>query len=107
MQVHRDAYVYLVIDKPRDGSTARRRRDQTNRLDRPAARRNSRRVVLSLSKGRGTSAWKHTSLEDEGHEGTGEFPSWYSYVLRLPEEAVRYVVGRNVKEPSPAATTTS
>ena len=26
-------------------------------------------------------------------EGTGEFPSWYSYVLWLPEEGVRYVVG--------------
>ena len=29
-------------------------------------------------------------MEDEG---SGEFPSWYSYVLWLPEEGVRYVVG--------------
>jgi hypothetical protein len=28
-----------------------------------------------------------------GDEGTGEFPSWYSYVLWLPDEGVRYVVG--------------
>jgi hypothetical protein len=32
-------------------------------------------------------------LEDEETEGTGEFPSWYSYVLWLPEEGLRYVVG--------------
>jgi hypothetical protein len=26
-------------------------------------------------------------------EGTGEFPSWYGYILWLPEEGLRYVVG--------------
>jgi hypothetical protein len=34
-------------------------------------------------------------------EGAGEFPSWYSYVLWLPEEGVRYVVGPQRARSSP------
>jgi len=40
-------------------------------------------------------------LEDEDLEGTGEFPSWYSYVLWLPEEGVRYVVGPQRRRTQP------
>ena len=40
-------------------------------------------------------------MEDEDVEGTGEFPSWYSYVLRLPEEGVRYVVGPQRRRTQP------
>jgi hypothetical protein len=42
-------------------------------------------------------------LEDEGLEGTGEFPSWYSYVLWLPEEGLRYVVGPQRRRVNTAA----
>ena len=36
-------------------------------------------------------------------EGTEQFPSWYSYVLWLPEEGVRYVAGPQRRErPNPA-----
>ena len=42
-------------------------------------------------------------MEDDVHEGTGEFPSWYSYVLWLPEEGVRYVVGPQRKRANTAA----
>jgi len=41
-------------------------------------------------------------LEAEGLEGTGEFPSWYSYVLWLPEEGLRYVVGPQRRRTAPA-----
>ena len=36
-------------------------------------------------------------------EGIGEFPSWYSYVLWLPEEGVRYVVGPQRARVNPSA----
>lgn len=35
-------------------------------------------------------------------EGTGEFSSWYFYVLWLPEEGVRYVAGRRQAQLHPA-----
>jgi hypothetical protein len=38
-------------------------------------------------------------LEDEGAE---EFTSWYSYVLWLPEEGVRYVAGPRHQRVNPA-----
>ena len=42
-------------------------------------------------------------MEDDVHGGAGEFPSWYSYVLWLPEEGVRYVVGPQRRRTSPAS----
>jgi hypothetical protein len=33
-------------------------------------------------------------------EGTGEFSSWYFYVLWLPEEGARYVAGPQHRQPT-------